>query len=217
MYTVEVHKLFDTLQDKAHIIWDWNGTLLNDVQHAIDTMNALLAPRGLPLLDVERYREHFGFPIRKYYEALGFDLEAESFPALCDTYVAAFMEKVRDCPLATGSRELLQRIKQSGKTQSLLSATHQPHLHQMVDSFELTRYFDFIFGIEDKLAASKVRRGHELIALSGIPASKTILIGDTDHDLEVAQALNISLLLIPNGHQSATRLRRLHPNVIEVD
>jgi len=209
-------KLFDALRDKDHVIWDWNGTLLNDVQHAVDTMNDLLASRGLPLLDIERYRQTFCFPIRKYYEALGFDLASEPFSDLCDRYVDVFMAKVNDCELVAGSRELLRGIKGAGKMQSVLSATDQPNLQRMVTAFELETCFDFIFGIENKLAASKLHRGHELIHASGIAPARTILIGDTDHDLEVAQALGISAVLITHGHQCARRLRGIHHDVVDV-
>src|SRR5688572_33146933 len=112
-----MQRLFDYLQDKDHIVWDWNGTLLSDVSHAVATINLLLAPRGLPLMDVERYRNTFGFPIRRYYETLGFDLQSESLAELCEAFVEAFMAKVGECALAPGSRDLLQLVKRSGKMQ----------------------------------------------------------------------------------------------------
>ena len=211
-----MQQLFHRLGDIDHVIWDWNGTLLNDVSHAVDTINFLLEPRGLPLMSIERYREIFGFPIRRYYEMLGFDLQAESFASLCDQYIERFMAKVGECPLAPGSRELLRQIKASGKTQSVLSATEQGNLNDMVSQFGLSPHFDFVFGIADKLAVSKVQRGHDLLRASGVPAARTLLIGDTDHDLEVGHALGISVLLVTHGHQSAERLKRLHHDVIDV-
>ena len=212
----DMQRLFHRLEDIDHVIWDWNGTLLNDVPHAIDTINFLLEPRGLPLLSVERYREIFGFPIRRYYETLGFDLQAESFADLCDQFIERFMAKVGECPLAPGSRELLGQIKAAGKKQSVLSATEQGNLHDMMSQFGLSHYFDFVFGIADRLAVSKVQRGHDLMRESGVPSTRTLLIGDTDHDLEVGRALGISVLLVTHGHQSAERLKRLHHDVIDV-
>lgn len=209
-------KLFDYFQDKDHVIWDWNGTLLSDVEHAVATINDLLAPRGLPLMDIDRYRKIFGFPIRGYYERLGFDLQAESFEALCETYVASYMSKIDRCALTPGSRELLGQVKQSGKTQSVLSATDQPNLESMLATFEVDSYFDYIFGIHDKLAAGKIARGHELMRTSGISPGRTILVGDTAHDLEVGRELGISVLLVTHGHQCAESLRQLHDNVIDI-
>jgi phosphoglycolate phosphatase len=211
-----MQQLFHRLGDIDHVIWDWNGTLLDDVPHAVDTINFLLEPRGLPLLSIERYREVFSFPIRQYYETLGFDLQAESFVGLCDQFIDRFMAKVGECPLAPGSRELLAQIKASGKKQSVLSATEQGTLHDMMSLFGLSHYFDFVFGIADRLAVGKVQRGHELMRESDVPATRTLLIGDTDHDLEVGHALGISVLLVTHGHQSAARLKRLHHDVIDV-
>jgi len=211
-----MEKLLDYIHDKDHVIWDWNGTLLNDVAHAVATMNQFLAPRGLPPMDVERYRRTFGFPIRKYYESLGFDLVSVALASLCDQYVEAFMRKVFECALVPGSREFLRAVRDAGKTQSVLSATHQPQLHRMVTAFELEPCFDFVYGIEDKLAFSKVHRGHDLLRASGIPASRTVLIGDTDHDLEVGEALGIDVVLVTHGHQCAERLRGLHRHVVDL-
>lgn len=211
-----MQQLFHRLGDIDHVIWDWNGTLLYDVAHAVDTINFLLEPRGLPLMNIERYREIFSFPIRRYYETLGFDLQAESFADLCDQFMDRFLAKVGDCTLAPGSRELLGQIKASGKKQSVLSATEQTTLRDMMSQFDLSHHFDFVFGIADKLAFSKVQRGHDLMRESGVPPTRTLLIGDTDHDLEVGHALGISVLLVTHGHQSAARLKRLHHDVVDV-
>ena len=61
-----------------HIIWDWNGTLLNDAWLFVDIMNGVLSNRKLPLITVDDYRKLFCFPVKDYYKKLGFDLENES-------------------------------------------------------------------------------------------------------------------------------------------
>jgi phosphoglycolate phosphatase len=208
--------LFEHLQNAEHIIWDWNGTLLSDVQYTVNTVNRLLAAHELPLLDVKRYQQLFCFPIRKYYGLLGFDLEKVSFEKLCEEYVSAFMNGIHSCELVPGARDILRQVKEAGKMQSVLSATDQPNLETMMDSFGVRPYLDHVFGIGDKMAASKVHRGHDLMAVSGISPAKTVLVGDTDHDLEVGQALGIQVLLLAHGHQSAERLRGIHDTVIEI-
>ena len=86
----------------------------------------------------------------------------------------------------------------------------------MIAGFELAPYFDFVFGVEGRQGAGKMRRGHELMQASGIAPGHTVLIGDTDHDLEVGYALGISVILVTHGHQSAERLRRIHHHVVDV-
>lgn len=200
-----------------HVIWDWNGTLLQDLDHAVTTVNHLLKKRHLPLLTESSYKEKFHFPIRSYYNLLGFDLNKESFEDLCEEFVDLFMRGVFDCPLVPGARELLEKIKSLGKVQSILSASDQDSLQRMIQHFSLGTQLDHVFGIADKFAASKVYRGLELIKISNISPQKTVLVGDTDHDLEVAQALGVHVILVSHGHQDAEKLRKLHHTVVDVE
>lgn len=57
------------------IIWDWNGTLFNDIDICIESINLLLFERGIDQIDKKRYLEVFDFPVRDYYERIGFDLK----------------------------------------------------------------------------------------------------------------------------------------------
>ena len=62
-----------------HIIWDWNGTIVNDAWHFVELMNVLLKKRTLPMINKRDYKNTFCFPLEKYYKNLGFDLEKESY------------------------------------------------------------------------------------------------------------------------------------------
>ena len=99
-------------------------------------------------------------------------------------------------------------------TQSILSASDQVSLNAMIAHFDLGKVFRFVFGIEDRFAGSKIDRGHQLMRDSNITAEKTVLIGDTLHDLEVAQALGVEVVLVSHGHQCAKRLRLHSEKVI---
>lgn len=208
--------LFPHLQAYQHVVWDWNGTLLSDLNHAVKTVNLLLEKRRMPLLTEASYKEKFHFPIRSYYELLGFDLQNESFEDLCEEFVGFFMQGVLECPLVEGAPQLLEKIKSHGKTQSILSASDQESLDRMIAHYQLSPHLDHVYGIADKFAASKVYRGRELLTNSGVPAQQTVLVGDTDHDLEVGQALGIDVILVAHGHQNAAKLRGLHHTVIDV-
>ncbi len=211
-----IDQLHASIKGKKHIIWDWNGTLLDDVGHAVSIMNGLLAEHKLPLLHRERYRKIFDFPVLNYYLELGFDFEKESFEKLCHKFVDKFMAGFRELPLIPEMKSVLMQLHHEGLSQSVLSATDQPNLNSMIDHFELRDVFKFVFGIDNKFAGSKVERGHELIRLSEIPKIETVIIGDILHDLEVARALGIDAVLISHGHQCPTRLRPHHEMVIEV-
>ena len=177
----------------------------------------MLTENSLSPVDVETYKKVFGFPIRDYYEKVGFDLQKLSFEKLCDRFVEEYNHKrARTANLFHGIPDLLAEIKKN-KTQSILSAAEQNHLHEMTDHFGLTEHFHHRFGINDFFATSKIDRGHQLLNHTGIDSEKTLLIGDTDHDFEVAEALGVSCLLVADGHQSEDRLRAVTSNVVSRD
>lgn len=202
------------LKDIEHVIWDWNGTLLSDVDHSVSIANELLSDHKLPLIDRERYRQVFNFPVQDYYKALGFDFEKESFASLCERFVEKFMAGVHQLPLVQSSEKVLHALHKQGVKQSVLSATDQMNLDKMIQDFNLEEIFSYVYGINNKLAASKIERGRELLRVARVPAHKTVIIGDTLHDLEVAEALGIEAILVGHGAQCPLRLKRVHHRVI---
>ena len=76
-----------------HIIWDWNGTLINDVWLAVEIMNSILASRNIPLISHEKHKEMFDFPIKNYYQKLGIDFNKELF----ENALALSDVKLREC------------------------------------------------------------------------------------------------------------------------
>lgn len=209
-------KIVDYLKDKTHVIWDWNGTLLSDVQHAVRIVNGLLAADDLPTINVQQYKQAFGFPVKDYYDRLGFNTEPEYFAELCEKFNQRFHEDLHHCELWPGVRETLESVKQAGQLQSVLSASEQKMLEGSLRQFEVSHLFDHIVGINDKLAGSKLQFGQRLLSRLSIPPEETILIGDTDHDLEVGNALGIDVILVDHGHQAVERLQSIHANVVTV-
>jgi phosphoglycolate phosphatase len=204
------------LANKAHVIWDWNGTLLSDIEHAVKTVNRLLREENLKETTIEQYKKVFGFPVVDYYKKLGFDTSQKKFNELCERFNDYFHSELHSCQLWPGVTEVLSTVRGSGRKQSVLSASEQSALDRSIDHYDLRQYFDHVFGIADNKAASKVERGHELMRTAQVPPEVTILIGDTDHDLEVGQALGIDVILVEHGHQCVTRLTAKHHAVVKV-
>ncbi len=211
-----IQRLRDAIGKKQHVIWDWNGTLLDDVDHAVRVVNTLLDEHRLPRIDRDKYRQVFCFPVYDYYKKIGFDYQAESFESLCEKFVSRFMDGIPSLQLVSEMKNTIDLLHQDGLQQSVLSASDQVNLEMMMKHYELDRVFRHVYGIDNKLAGSKIARGHELIHNAGFPQSDTVIIGDTLHDLEVAQELGVDAILISHGHQCPTRLRPHHDLVIEV-
>lgn len=198
-----------------HVIWDWNGTLLDDVGLCVDVMNRMLRARGMAALDAAYYRQIFAFPVKKYYQILGFDLVAEPFERLAAEYCMEYDARVTECTLHAEAIDALNLFSSQGVGQSILSSHEHETLLKALRSFEVDGYFEEVVGLSDRYAAGKIEAGHELISRLGIDPADTVLVGDTEHDHEVAAALGSKCILVANGHHSNRRLRAVHDDVIE--
>jgi len=190
-----------------HIIWDWNGTLVNDCQVCAQVLNAILAKYGKPRTTFAQYRQTFGFPIAAFYEGLGFDFSRESYDEIADDYIDIYARRQFECQLHAGASQVLQACQDLGLSQSILSAYNQRMLEEAVDHFQIAHYFARIVGRQDFHAKSKIHLGRTLIQSLGALPRQVVIIGDTAHDFEVARDLGTHCLLISDGHQHPDRLQ----------
>ncbi|MDN3651005.1 HAD family hydrolase [Reinekea marina] len=197
-----------------HIIWDFNGTLLDDVELCINIMNRLLIKRGLPLLDRARYSEVFQFPVIHYYQALGFDFQQDPFKNLAQEYITPYNKSVRHCSLYPGAFNTLAYFKEGGIKQYILSAFEHDELMQVLKHLDILHYFDDVTGLDNQHAASKLQQGSQLLKANAINPETALIIGDTHHDYDVANELNTHCLLIDHGHQSRQKLMALTQQVV---
>jgi len=199
----------------SHIIWDWNGTLFNDVDWCFRVINSMLSKKGIKTLrGLDDYREAFCFPIIQYYRNVGFDFDVEPFPVLAEEFMSLYhAEKSGNCQLYPNAEATLEAIKKSGITQIILSASEKKILLSQINEFDITKYFDDILGISDIYAKSKIDIGLEYLSQNII--KKAVLIGDSVHDSEVADALGVDCILIPNGHQKREALQSCNVPMVD--
>ena len=189
----------------THCIWDFNGTVLDDMTAGIRAVNDLLIERGLtPISDIEQYRKVFGFPIKNYYERLGFDFSKEPYDVIAHKWVALYLEYVKESRLCDGVEALMQVLSERGIEQVLLSATEQNMLNSQVKALGLEKQFSEVLGMDDIYAVSKLRRAREWRERNR--EAGAFFVGDTEHDCEAAEAMGIDCFLVAIGHQPKERL-----------
>lgn len=189
------------------VIWDWNGTLLDDFEVVRNIANGMLRRRGLPEMNAHRYREIFDFPISEYYRRAGFNFDEEPYEILADEFILEFNARIGDCNLHSVVPQLLEELNRNGIRQAILSAGRDTTLIEALEHHGIGRYFEEIQGLSDHLAVSKTNAGRDLIARIDLKPEEIVMIGDTLHDHEVAEALGIDCILVATGHQSEERLR----------
>lgn len=196
------------MSDYKCIIWDWNGTLLDDVPLNIGIVNSLLQERGLKIIDsVDFYKKEFTFPVIDFYRKVGFDLENEDFTLIARQYAFLFNERYPHAEIFPDVEDILAHVKHSGTEQLIISATEQGYLLKQVEYFELEHYFTDILGVSDVLGSSKIERAKKWMLEKGIDGTRVLFVGDTVHDFETAKAIGCDCVLVSRGHCCAERLR----------
>lgn len=198
-----------------HIIFDWNGTLLDDLWLAVEIIDGMLVKRGLESMNIKRYSEIFDFPVKDYYQNIGFDFNQESFEKVGTEFIEKYDKRQYECNLQKGCLELIEFLFQKNILLSILSAREQLMLEQNLKYYKLDKYFPKISGLNDHYANSKLENGLKLINSSTISVSETLLIGDTLHDAEVAKTMGIDCILIASGHQNVERLKKANLPIFE--
>ncbi|MBS7370426.1 MAG: HAD family hydrolase [Oscillospiraceae bacterium] len=199
-----------------NVIWDWNGTLLNDVSVAVKCMNELLSEYGLsPLASEDYYRSVFCFPVKDYYARLGFDFEKTPFEITGMEFIEKYDKYEQTAPLAEGAIEALSRFREAGLRQVVLSASELSALKKQISDRALTEYFADILGIDNRLAAGKAEIARGYFAVQKLSPARTVFIGDTEHDFAVASALGCDCVLLSCGHKSREALQKLTDKVAD--
>ena len=196
-----------------NVVWDWNGTLLDDVDVSVATLNAMLERRGLPMITRGRYREIFGFPVKGYYEYLGFDFRRDDWDGISREYVEEYDSRTSGVGLTSGVREVLEGLRRKGTRLFVLSALQQDLLEGMLERFGVRPFFDGVYGAMNIYADGKVERGRQLVVERDVVPGETLMVGDTLHDAEVARELGFGVCLYAGGHNNEERLRQAGPVV----
>ncbi len=195
------------------VIWDWNGTLLDDVDVSIEAMNRVLERYGLERLNKERYREIFRFPVRDYYELAGFDFGKVDFEKPAMEFIEEYYSLVGAARLSHGALEAVTRLSESSIRQVILSASERESLIGQVRRLGIDGRFTDILGINNHFAASKAELAVKWISDNNLDKNNTVFIGDTTHDFETASAAGCPCVLVSRGHQSADALRDVSTNI----
>ncbi len=194
------------MKNYRYVLWDFNGTLLDDVSTGIAAVNTLLRRRGKPEIPSrDAYRRVFRFPIIDYYKDIGFDFSAEDF----DTVAVEWMREyeLNDRPvLCHGVKNALEKFRRMGVQQLIISASEIRLLRRQLRDLGIDGYFSDVRARNDIYAADKTSIAVNWAAHA--PPAPTVFIGDTTHDAETARAIGADCVLVANGHQCRETLEK---------
>ena len=190
---------------KQHIIWDWNGTLVDDAWLFVYLMNKVLKKRGLQKITVLDYRRTFCFPLEKYYKRLGFDFQKEPYLVPSLEFIHLYNQNKYRANLYPGIIPLIESLGCAGIKHYLLSAQNHSSLLDLVEYYQIGHLFETVQGTNNLHARGKGELASRLLASKKIDNNRALFIGDTNMDVEIALDNGASVLGLSFGHQSRER------------
>lgn len=197
-----------------HIIWDWNGTIVDDVDLTVEITNLQLAEAGVPEISIEQHRAAFQIPIANYYREIGLPTTPETMPSIDRAYHDSYHEARHRLTLFSDLIPTMETMRTYQCGHSILSALPHELLGEHLVQVNLEGAFRKVIGRKTVHAESKVEAGRGLLKELNLGAADILVIGDTVYDHEVAHALGADCALIARGHQNLARLREAKPTFL---
>jgi len=190
-----------------HVIWDWNGTLVDDLPVVVAAVNTSLAAIGEGPIDSDRYRDHYTRPVRRFYDGLlGRPVDEEEWLTIDGTFHRAYVATLHQVPLARDARAAVDLVATSGSTQSVLSMWWHRDLVPEVERHGLSRYMVRVEGNNGTAGATKTKL--LLSHLENLGAGiEPVVIGDATDDARAAQAAGVDVVLFDGGSHHEDELR----------
>ena len=197
------------------VVWDWNGTIVDDAFLFVDIMNGYLKKKDLKKISVEDYKNNFCFPVIDYYKKLGFTLTEEEFKKISVDFIKTYKKQMFKPSLKKGIVNVLSFLKERGCIQILVSAQEQSLLKKSVSHYGLNDFFFEIGGLNNNLAKSKKTLAKNILSRFQSKNNKTFFVGDTLHDYDVALSLQSSCFLVSWGHNSKMILKKSKQKTVD--
>ena len=199
---------------RAHIVWDWNGTLFDDIDVVVAASNAAFAELGFAPLTVQQYREAYRVPVIDFYaHRMGRRPAPDEWEQMDACFHAHYTARRDSCGLTAGAEALLARwAGGAGRSQSLLSMYGHDELVPLVRRLGLERHFlrvdgrDGTSGVSGK--AEYLVRHLAALGAEQVGPARTVLIGDALDDARAAAHAGAHAVLFAGGSHTRSELVR---------
>lgn len=189
-----------------NLIWDFNGTIIDDVQLCCDSYNFVLAAYGQPKISLQRLSEIWCLPIRNFFEHFEINNLDQVIEPICAQFHKYYSARWSACKLQPGVESLITWAKSRNMEQAVLSGHPHDYLVEMLKHFQLLSQFLKVRGVDTIVAVDKIQVGKDLLRDLGWKPEETLMLGDSNFDFETAQALGADCCLVARGIQNENRL-----------
>jgi phosphoglycolate phosphatase len=192
-----------------NIIFDWSGTLSNDMVPGYTTAMEVFKKLGLKQITIEQFRQEFTLPYMNFYKKFKPDIKKEDVDSIYSEIFSS-IEEPKPFPKA---REILEFLKEKGIRIAILSSHPQGNLEKEVDKYGFRSFFiDINGGVHDK--TDEVL---EIMKRNAFEPDETAYVGDMEHDIDAGRKTGVVTIAVTWGYQPAEVLSKKSPDFLIYD
>ncbi len=196
------------------IIWDFNGTIIDDVRAAMGAVNDMLLRRNQPTINLQQYRDAIDIPIWKFYETV-FEENTITQEEAIREFDLGVDKHLHAEPLMKHADKVLEYFDALGKNQIIVSSSHINKVRNQLNLLGVEKYFAEVLALSDYYAGDKTHLARKYMESHKLLPKETVVIGDCVADYRMAQSLGCDCILNTLGHQSRDALTKTTAVVID--
>lgn len=193
-----------------NLIFDWSGTLVDDLGPVIEATNAVLEKYGVPPMDREAFRRSFRLPYSEFYQELLPTIPLDELEA---HFRPAFDHAKTPVTILPHAREKLEWCSAHGIRTFVLTSMDPGAFDRQLDHFGLRHHFEATYsGVVDKRELI-----HHILESHQLDPADTAFVGDMTHDIETARHGGIASIAVLTGYNHAEVIASARPDITVAD
>ncbi|WP_323118586.1 HAD-IA family hydrolase [Burkholderia alba] len=199
------------------IVFDWDGTLMDSTAHIAHSIQAACRDLGVPTPSEDAARYVIGLGLRDALQITAPSLDPADYPRLAERYRFHYLTKDQHIELFAGARAMLEELRDTGYLLGVATGKGRVGLNRALDQAKLTSLFDGTRCADETFSKPHPAMLQELTRELGQDLARTVMVGDTTHDLQMAASAGAAGIGVAYGAHPAEALAALEPRFVAAD
>jgi len=196
------------------IVWDWDGTLADSTSMIAQALVASAEQVGLPTLALQKARNVIGLGLRESIQTLFGNISDEQAQALAKQYAVNYYAGEQAIPLFEGATALIAELARRGYKQAVATGKGRRGLNADLARLEIAKYFQATRTVDECFSKPHPQMLDELMDALVATPERTLMVGDSSYDLQMAQNAGVQSLAVTFGAHSSEQLLKFDPKGI---